>query len=57
MKDFAALFNAVDQTTKTTVKTEALARYFETAPDDDRLWTITSEPLPFKPVWSIESGL
>ncbi|SFB92318.1 ATP-dependent DNA ligase [Salipiger profundus] len=40
MRAFAELFMAIDQTTKTTVKTEALARYFETAPDDDRLWTI-----------------
>jgi DNA ligase-1 len=40
MKDFAALFNAIDQSTRTTVKTQALARYFETAPENDRLWTI-----------------
>lgn len=40
MKDFAALFTAVDQTTKTTVKTAALARFFETASDEDKLWTI-----------------
>ena len=31
MKDFAALFNAVDQTTKTTAKVAALAEYFTTA--------------------------
>ena len=40
MKDFAALFNAIDQTTKTTIKIQALATYFATAPDTDRLWTI-----------------
>ena len=40
MKDFAALFNTIDQTTKTTVKTRALAEYFKTAADEDRLWTI-----------------
>ena len=40
MKDFAALFNQIDQTTKTTVKTQALAGYFETAHEADRLWTI-----------------
>lgn len=40
MKDFAALFNAVDQTTKTTVKVAALAKYFTTAAEDDRLWTV-----------------
>ncbi len=40
MKDFAALFTAIDQTTKTGVKTAALAAYFRTAPEDDRLWTV-----------------
>lgn len=40
MKGFAALFNAVDQTTKTTAKTQALAAYFEQAPDRDKLWCI-----------------
>ena len=40
MKDFAHLFNQIDQSTKTTVKVAALAEYFQTAPEDDRLWTI-----------------
>ena len=40
MKEFARLFNAIDQSTKTTVKTNALAKYFATAPEQDRLWTI-----------------
>ncbi|MFP7571554.1 ATP-dependent DNA ligase [Marivita sp. S2033] len=40
MKDFAALFTAVDQTTKTTLKTNALAEFFATASDEDKLWTI-----------------
>ncbi|PUB18810.1 ATP-dependent DNA ligase [Yoonia sediminilitoris] len=40
MKDFAALFTRVDETTKTTVKTAALADYFRTASPQDRLWTI-----------------
>ena len=40
MKDFAALFTAIDQSTKTTAKVAALAAYFETAPDTDRIWTI-----------------
>ncbi|MEQ8367376.1 MAG: ATP-dependent DNA ligase [Roseicyclus sp.] len=40
MKDFAILFTALDQTTRTSVKTAALADYFRTAPDDDKLWTI-----------------
>ncbi|MEO1284361.1 MAG: ATP-dependent DNA ligase, partial [Pseudomonadota bacterium] len=40
MKDFAALYGLIDQTTKTNTKVAALANYFRTAPDADRLWTI-----------------
>ncbi|WP_375257179.1 ATP-dependent DNA ligase [Citreimonas sp.] len=40
MKDFAALFTAIDQTTRTSVKVAALADFFRTARDDDKLWTI-----------------
>ena len=40
MRRFADLFTALDQTTKTSRKTEALAEYLRDAPDDDRLWTI-----------------
>lgn len=40
MKDFALLFAALDGTTRTNAKVEALAEYFQNAPDDDRLWTI-----------------
>ncbi|ETX29274.1 ATP-dependent DNA ligase [Roseivivax isoporae] len=40
MKDFAALFTAIDQTTRTSVKTRALAAFFETASDEDKLWTV-----------------
>ncbi|WP_375280445.1 ATP-dependent DNA ligase [Pseudooctadecabacter sp.] len=40
MKDFAALFARVDQTTKTTVKVAAMADYFRVASDADKLWTI-----------------
>ncbi len=40
MKDFASLYMAVDQTTKTTVKVEALTQFFITASDTDKLWTI-----------------
>ena len=40
MKDFAALVTRVDQTTRTSAKTEALADYFARASDDDRLWTV-----------------
>lgn len=40
MKDFAALFTALDGTTKTTAKLAALTHYFQTAAEEDRLWTI-----------------
>ena len=40
MKRFAALFTALDQTTKTNTKVAALAAYFREAPDADKLWTI-----------------
>lgn len=40
MKDFAALFAALDQTTKTSRKVAALRRYFGEAGDSDKLWTI-----------------
>ncbi|SHJ44281.1 DNA ligase-1 [Palleronia salina] len=40
MKRFAALFTALDQTTKTNAKVDALAAYFTAAPEDDKLWTI-----------------
>jgi DNA ligase-1 len=40
MKDFAALFIRLDQTTRTTEKVAALADYLRCAPETDRLWTI-----------------
>ena len=40
MKRFAALFTALDRTTRTTAKVEALADYLGRAPEADRLWTI-----------------
>ncbi len=40
MKTFAALFAALDGTTKTSVKLAALTAYFQTAPEQDRVWTI-----------------
>jgi len=40
MKRFAALFAALDTTTRTSEKTAALAGYFREAPEQDRLWTI-----------------
>jgi DNA ligase-1 len=40
MKRFTALYAAIDQSTKTTVKITALARYFQEAPEADRLWCV-----------------
>jgi DNA ligase-1 len=40
MKRFAALFTALDRTTKTSLKTAALAEYFLEAEPSDKLWTI-----------------
>ncbi|MGK7397673.1 MAG: ATP-dependent DNA ligase [Candidatus Cyclobacteriaceae bacterium M3_2C_046] len=40
MKYFAQLFTELDQTTKTLSKVSALVKYFEQAPDQDKLWCI-----------------
>src|SRR6056297_2637646 len=40
MKRFTALYTAIDQSTKTTVKVTELAGFFSDAPEDDRLWTM-----------------
>ncbi|MEW9919481.1 ATP-dependent DNA ligase [Marimonas sp. MJW-29] len=40
MKRFATLFNAIDQSTRTTVKVAALAAYFADAEETDKLWTV-----------------
>ena len=40
MRRFAEMFTALDQTTKTKAKVGAMAAYFRTAPDQDKLWTI-----------------
>ena len=40
MKRFAALFTALDRTTRTNDKVAALAAYFAQAPEADRLWTV-----------------
>jgi DNA ligase 1 len=40
MKRFAELFAALDATTSTSARTKALAEYFRTAPEADRVWTI-----------------
>jgi DNA ligase 1 len=40
VKHFAALFAALDGTTKTSAKLAALTQYFQTAPEPDCVWTI-----------------
>lgn len=40
MKQFATLYTQLDQTTKTNAKVDALARYFEQADGQDRIWTV-----------------
>ncbi|PWR04688.1 ATP-dependent DNA ligase [Meridianimarinicoccus roseus] len=40
MRAFAKLFRSLDQTTRTSAKVAALADYFDTAPERDKLWTI-----------------
>lgn len=40
MKRFGQLFLRLDQTTKTSIKVNALVEYFKEVDDNDRLWTI-----------------
>jgi DNA ligase 1 len=40
MKQFASLFEQLDQTNKTNVKVEILKQYFEEASDDDKVWAM-----------------
>jgi len=52
MKLFAELIRKLDSTNKTTLKVEALTRYFEEAPDKDKVWAIAilSHRRPPRPV-------
>lgn len=52
MKDFASLIKTLDSTNKTNVKVRALANYFVTASDEDKVWTIAilSHRRPPRPV-------
>ncbi|WP_299221016.1 ATP-dependent DNA ligase [uncultured Aquimarina sp.] len=52
MKQFANLIKTLDSTNKTNVKVNALASYFEQAPEDDKVWTIAilSHRRPPRPV-------
>jgi len=40
MREFAALFKTIDQTTKSSAKVAALVEYFRKASDPDKVWTI-----------------
>lgn len=40
MQHFTRLFTELDQTTKTLSKIKALIGYFESAPDEDKLWAV-----------------
>ena len=40
MNEFAALFAALDETTKTTVKVDSLVRYFAAAAPEDAAWAV-----------------
>ena len=40
MKHFAALYSTLDETTKTSLKTEALTAYFQAAPPANAVWAI-----------------
>ncbi len=52
MKQFAQLIRTIDGTNKTNLKVAALTEYFNTAPDDDKLWAIAilSHRRPKRPV-------
>lgn len=56
MKREAALFDALDATTSTTAKVEALSAYFREADDADKLWVIAllSGRRPKRPVTSTQ---
>ncbi|UCD82879.1 MAG: hypothetical protein JSW26_16025, partial [Desulfobacterales bacterium] len=41
MKLFASLFTALDETTKTNAKIDALVEYFNAAPPEDSIWTVS----------------
>ncbi len=52
MKAFAQLIKTIDSTNKTNKKVDALADYFSTAPNNDKVWTIAilSHRRPPRPV-------
>ncbi|HYG15081.1 MAG TPA: ATP-dependent DNA ligase [Bacteroidia bacterium] len=52
MKEFASLFTALDQTTKTNAKLEALENFFSVAPPQDKVWAVAllSHRRPRRPV-------
>ena len=52
MKNFAELIKALDSSNRTTVKVDALTKYFQNASDEDKVWTIAilSHRRPPRPV-------
>lgn len=52
MREFAELIRTIDGTNKTSLKVKALANYFKTAADKDKVWTIAilSHRRPPRPV-------
>ena len=65
MKAFTRLYRAIDQTTKTNAKIDALVDFFEHAEDGDKVWAIAlfSHRRPKRTVntsllreWSAEAG-
>jgi DNA ligase-1 len=65
MYTFAQLYTALDETTKTNVKVEALTRYFECAEPADAAWALffltgrrvrQAVPLPTLRAWAVEAA-
>lgn len=65
MDSFAQLYTALDETTRTSVKVDALVRYFEQAEPADAAWALffligrrirQAVPLPVLRAWAIEAA-
>ncbi|MBB00951.1 MAG: ATP-dependent DNA ligase [Saprospirales bacterium] len=64
MKDFSALVRKVDQTTKTSLRREALVQYFSACSDSDKVWCIAlftkntrKRPMPSQRLREIASDI
>ena len=57
MRDFIALFAELDATSRTSVKLDALKRYFDRAPADDGAWAVTCQATegapPLLRIWQV----